>query len=327
MIDEPGAEQAPKLLEQLRAALRSRHYSPRTEKAYVLWTRRFVRFHGLRHPSEMGELEVNAFLTHLAVDRKLAASTQNQALGALLFLYRTVLRRELGDLGPIVRARRPERLPIVLTRDQVRSVLSRMRGDTRLMASLLYGSGLRLGECISLRVHHLDLETRTIHVRDGKGRRDRTTMIPKALMNLLREQLERVKELHRRDLEEGFGRVQLPEGLGRKYPNAATEWGWQWVFPQRNRWVNRATGEQGRHHCDPSVLQRAVREAVRRTGIEKRASCHTFRHSFATHLLEDGRDIRTVQKLLGHKDLKTTMAYTHVLNLGPAGVPSPLDRL
>lgn len=290
-------------------------------------TRRFVRFHHLRHPEELGEAEVNQFLTHLAVEEKVAASTQNQALSALLFLYRTVVGRDLGELGSIVRARKPTRLPVVLSREEVRALLRHMRGDTWLMASLLYGSGLRLGECVGLRVHHIGPESRTILIRDGKGGKDRTTMVPRALLEPIKRQLGRVKDIHGKDLDEGFGRVQLPHALARKYPNAATEWGWQWVFPQRNRWVNRKTGEQGRHHCDPSLLQRAVRDAIRRSGITKRASCHTLRHSFATHLLEDGHDIRTIQELLGHRDLKTTMVYTHVLNLGPAGVQSPLDRL
>jgi integron integrase len=316
----------PRLLDQLRRALRSRHYSERTEKAYVLWVRRFVRHHGMRHPSELGASEVNVFLSHLATEARVAASTQNQALSALLFLYRHVLGTALGDLGPLVRARTPERIPVVLTREDVRSVLTQMTGDTWLMASMLYGSGLRLMECLGIRVQDLDFETRTLHVRDGKGAKDRTTMIPAALLSPLQRHLEKVRALHARDVAEGFGRVELPHALDRKYPNAPTEWRWQWVFPQRSRWRDPKTGRQGRHHCDPSILQRAVREAVRRSGVTKRATCHTFRHSFATHLLEGGQDIRTVQELLGHKDLKTTMIYTHVLNLGPAGVRSPLDR-
>ena len=326
MENPTPAAQAPRLLDQLRRALRAKHYSERTEKAYVLWVRRFVRHNGMRHPSDLGPREVNAFLSHLATERGVASSTQNQALSALLFLYRHVLGTELGHLGPLVRARTPERLPVVLTRQEVRSVLAQMTGDTWLMASLLYGSGLRLMECLGLRVQDLDFETRTIHVRDGKGAKDRTTMIPAALTSTLNIHLESVQALHTKDLTEGFGRVELPHALDRKYPNAPSEWRWQWVFPQRSRWRDPRTGRQGRHHCDPSILQRAVREAVRRSGVTKRASCHTFRHCFATHLLEDGQDIRTVQELLGHKDLKTTMIYTHVLNLGPAGVRSPLDR-
>lgn len=318
---------APKLLERLRATLRSRHYSVRTEKAYVLWTRRFVRFHGLRHPNELGAEEVGAFLSHLALDEGVSASTQNQALSALLFLYRHVLGRSLGDLDGVARARMPERIPVVMTRQEVRDVIQHMDGDTQLMARLMYGSGLRLMECLRLRVQSVDFGRHTIHVRDGKGAKDRATMLPQSLDEALKHHLAAVKETHREDLAEGHGRVGLPEALARKYPQAVTEWGWQWVFPQRSRWRDLRTGRQGRHHCDPSILQRAVKEAVRRAGLAKHATCHTFRHSFATHLLEEGVDVRTVQQLLGHRDLKTTMLYTHVLMNGPAGVRSPLDRL
>ncbi|MEX1256903.1 MAG: integron integrase [Gemmatimonadota bacterium] len=321
--DSPGA----RLLSRLRSELRGRHYSRRTEQAYALWVRRFVRFHKMRHPSEMGEAEVNAFLTHLAVRRRVSASTQTQALSALLFLYRRVFGRNLGDLGTLLRARKPRRLPLVLTRDEVREVLGRMTGDTALVGGLLYGSGLRLMECLRLRVQHLDFSRRSILVRDGKGSKDRATMLPGALVDSLRGQLDRVRKLHAQDLADGFGRVSLPDALARKYPAAARNLGWQWIFPQRNRWVNRSTGTQGRHHLDPSIPQRAVKVAVTQAGIVKHVSCHTFRHSFATHLLEDGQDIRTIQKLLGHADLRTTMVYTHVLNHGPGGVRSPLDRL
>ena len=325
--DLRGMPTAPKLLEQLRTALRSRHYSVRTEKAYVLWTRRFVRFHGVRHPDEMGAVEVGVFLSHLAEERGVSASTQNQALSALLFLYRHVLGRPLGDLDGVVRARMPGRIPVVMTRLEVRDVIGQMNGDTQLMARLMYGSGLRLMECLRLRVQSLDFGRHTIHVREGKGAKDRATMLPGSLDEALKRHLAGVKETHRRDLAEGHGRVELPEALARKYPQAVTEWGWQWVFPQRSRWRDPRTGQQGRHHCDPSILQRAVKEAVRRAGLTKHATCHTLRHSFATHLLEDGVDVRTVQELLGHRDLKTTMIYTHVLMGGPAGVRSPLDRL
>lgn len=288
MENPTPAAQAPRLLDQLRRALRARHCSERTEKAYVLWVRRFIRHHGLRHPSDLGPREVNAFLSHLATERGVASSTQNQALSALLFLYRHVLGTELGHLGPLVRARTPERLPVVLTHHEVRSVLAQMTGDTWLMASLLYGSGLRLMECLGLRVQDLDLETRTIHVRNGKGAKDRGTMIPAALLGRLRRHLEGVQALHTQDLAEGFGRVDVPHALDRKYPNAPTEWRWQWVFPQRSRWRDPRTGRQGRHHCDPSILQRAVREAVRRAGVTKRASCHTFRHNAESRIMLSG---------------------------------------
>jgi len=287
MADGHAGAGGPKPLDRVRTGLRSRHCSRCTEKAYVLWTRRYIRFHEMRHPSEMGAPEISAFLSHLAGEGKVSASTQNQAACALLFLYRHVLGRDPGDLGQVVRARKPERLPVVMTRQEVQDVLLHMEGDTWLMASLMYGSGLRLMECLSLRVQHVDFGSQTIHVRDGKGSSDRTTVLPAALSGPLRRHLKRVHELHRRDLSDGFGRVELPDALARKYPNAATEWGWQWVLPQRSRWRNRATGQQGRHHCDPSILQRAVREAVRKAGITKHATCHTFGHAFATHLLED----------------------------------------
>jgi integron integrase len=327
MSDPQFVGSRPKLLAQLRSALRSRHYSQRTEKAYVMWVRRFVHFHDLRNPSGMAEPEINAFLTHLAVECHVSASTQNQALSALLFLYRHVLGREVGKLADIIRARKPARLPVVMTRDEIRAVFKHLSGERFLMALLLYGGGLRLLECLRLRVQDLDIESKIITVRDGKGFKDRVTTLPTTAIQPLQGHLEHVKRLHQKDLGEGFGRVLLPDALERKYPNAAAEWRWQWVFPQRRRWKDRRTGRQGRHHVDASILQRAVRQAVMMAGLSKRASCHTFRHSFATHLLEDGYDIRTVQELLGHKDVKTTMIYTHVLNRGPAAVQSPIDRL
>jgi integron integrase len=317
----------PKLLDRLREALRSRHYSRRTEQAYCHWVRRFIFFHNVRHPADMAEAEINGFLTHLAVKEKVSASTQNQALSALLFLYRHVIGREVGDLGNVIRARKPTRLPVVMTRDEVKSVLSGLSGDKRLMASLLYGAGLRLMECLRLRIQDIDFSRNEILIRDGKGAKDRITMLPESLKASLQEHLKKVKLIHERDLAEGWGRVQLPGALDRKYPNAPGEWRWQWVFPQDNRWMNPHTKEQGRHHTDESLVQKAVREAVIKAGLTKRATCHTFRHSFATHLLEGGYDIRTVQELLGHSDVKTTMIYTHVLNRGPSGVRSPVDEL
>jgi integron integrase len=317
----------PRLLDQLRAALRSRHYSHRTEQTYILWVKRFIHFHKLRHPAEMAEPEINAFLTYLAVKKKVSASTQNQALSALLFLYRHVICHEVGDLGEVIRARKPTRLPEVMTRDEVKAVLSQISGDKWLMASLMYGTGLRLMECLRLRVQDIDFSRNEILVRDGKGAKDRITMLPETLKAQLQNHLKKVKAIHEKDLNEGWGRVLMPDALDRKYPNAPKEWRWQWIFPQENRWVNLKTKEQGRHHVDESLVQKAVRDAVVRVGLTKRVTCHTFRHSFATHLLEGGYDIRTVQELLGHSDLKTTMIYTHVLNCGPAGVRSPIDGL
>ena len=313
------------LMDQMRQALRSRHYSRRTEHAYCLWVRRFIYFHGVRHPVEMGEAEVNAFLTHLAVEQHVSASTQTQALSALLFLYRHVLDRQLGELGELVRARKQKRLPVVLTRDEVRDVLGCLQGDKRLMASLMYGSGLRLMECLRLRVQDLDLARNEITVRDGKGGKDRVTMLPLAVKPALQGQLAKAKAVHDRDLADGWGRVELPDALERKYPGAAAEWRWQWVFPQERRWRDPVTGAEGRHHVHETIVQRAFKDAVSRAGVTKRASCHTLRHSFATHLLDESYDIRTIQELLGHKDVRTTMIYTHVLNRGGHGVRSPLD--
>ncbi len=324
-VPQPG--QQPKLLDRLRGALRARHYSRRTEQTYCHWVKRFIFFHNVRHPGEMGEPEVNAFLTYLATKKQVSASTQNQALSALLFLYRHVLNRPLGKLGEVIRARKTKRLPVVLTRQEVRAVLERLEGDRWLMASLMYGAGLRLSECLRLRVQDVDLEACQILVRDGKGFKDRLTVLPEAVKARLVDHLEQVKRLHARDVADGHGRVNLPGALDRKYPKAAWEWKWQYVFPQENRWRNPKTGEQGRHHMDESLIQRAVKVAVTAAGIAKHATCHTLRHSFATHLLAAGYDIRTIQELLGHKDVKTTMVYTHVLNRGGRGVRSPVDSL
>jgi integron integrase len=311
----------------VREAVRARHYSRRTEKAYVHWIKRYIFFHDKRHPAEMGPAEVTRFLTSLAVTDKVAASTQNQALSALLFLYREVLGVALPWLDEVVRAKRPQYLPVVLTRDEVRAVLQRLDGVPRLMAVLLYGAGLRLLECCRLRVKDVDLATNHIVIRDGKGRKDRVTMLPVAVKAALAVHIERMREQHETDLRHGAGWVELPGALARKYPNAAREWAWQWVFPATRFYVDPLTGQRRRHHLHESVLQRAVKEAVRAVGITRPATCHTFRHSFATHLLEEGHDIRTVQELLGHRDVKTTMIYTHVLNRGPAGVRSPADRM
>ena len=316
----------PGLIQRYRELLQARHYARRTVKTYEQWLRRFLRFHQLRHPREMGSAEVNAFLTHLAVEAKVSASTQNQALSALLFLYRELLERDL-DLEGVIRARRRVRLPVVMSVAEVRAVLERLDGVEALVAGVLYGGGLRLMEALRLRVHDLDLQRLQITVRDGKGGKDRRTMLPARLVAGLKAHLEAVRSLHRQDLAEGYGRVRLPHALDRKYPHAPVEWGWQWVFPQQHRWRNPETGEQGRHHLDPTLIQKAVRRAVLASAIITPATCYTLRHSFATHLLETGHDIRTIQELLGHRDIKTTMIYTHVLNRSPLGVRSPADAL
>jgi integron integrase len=289
--------------------------------------KRFVLFHGKRHPREMGATEVSAFLSHLAVAGRVSASTQNQALAALVFLYRQVLDAPapLLELDDLVRARVPSRLPVVLTPDETRALLARLEGESRLVAALLYGAGLRLLEGLRLRVKDLELERGEIVVRDGKGRKDRVTMLPRSLAAELRAQIARARALHAADLEAGFGAVALPDALARKYPDAAREWGWQWVFPASRRFREAESGTERRHHLHETVVQRAVKRAVRAAGIAKPASCHTLRHSFATHLLASGYDIRTVQELLGHRDVRTTMIYTHVLNRGGRGVRSPLD--
>ena len=318
---------APRLLDRVRAALRARHYSRRTEGVYVAWIRRYILFHDKRHPTDMGAPEITRFLSSLAVEGNVAASPQNQALSALLFLYRDVLEVDLPWLDGIVRAKRPQRLPVVLTRDEVRAVLRRLEGAPRLMAYLLYGAGLRLLECCRLRVQDVDFASNQIVVRGGKGDKDRMTMLPAVIKPDLARHLESVREQYRRDVECGAGWVELPTALARKYPNAGREWVWHWVFPATRMYVERLTGQRRRHHLHESVLQRAVKHAVWHAGIAKRAGPHTLRHSFATHLLEEGRDIRTVQELLGHRDVSTTMIYTHVLNLGPAAVRSPVDRM
>ena len=300
--------------------------SLRTEEAYVGWVRRFILANGKRHPRELGRREVEAFLTHLAMHGHVAASTQNQALSALLFLYREVLQQELPWMENIRRAKKPERLPAVLSREEVAALLAEMNGVTWLMASLLYGAGLRLMECARLRVQDVDFVRREITVRQGKGGKDRRTMLPAMTVDALQNQLAEARRVHERDLAAGHGAVWLPHALARKYPNAAREWAWQYVFPASSRSTDPRSGMERRHHLDETVLQRAVKQAVRRARITKPATCHTLRHSFATHLIEGGYDIRTVQELLGHKDVSTTQIYTHVLNRGGSGVLSPLDR-
>lgn len=318
---------SPKLLDQVRGKIRLKHYSIRTEEAYVDWIKRFILHHGKKHPSELGAEEVEVFLTHLAVHGRVAASTQNQAKSALLFLYREVLGSELPWLDNVEKAKAPKRLPVVLTREEVQQVIAQLTGQHKLASGLLYGAGLRILECLRLRVKDVDFSRREILVRDGKGFKDRVTMLPLSLVPELRLQLGQVKRLHDQDLNAGYGTVYLPYALDRKYPNAAREWGWQYVFPSGNLSVDPRSGEMRRHHLQDQALQRAVKQAVRGAGLTKPATPHTFRHSFATHLLESGYDIRTVQELLGHSDVSTTMIYTHVLNKGGRGVTSPLDQL
>jgi integron integrase len=315
----------PKLLDRVRATLRARHYSPATEKSYVGWVRRFLAFHQFRHPQEMGAAEITEYLSYLATEREVGASTQNQALAALLFLFRDVLELDVAGLDGVVRAKRPQHLPLVLTREEVHTVLARMEGVPRLMASLLYASGLRVTECARLRVKDVDFGRGEILVRNGKGAKDRVSVFPRGLRDPLGEHVQRVRSQHQADLANGAGSVSLPDALDEKYPNAHREWPWQWVFPARSIKRDQKTGRWGRYHLHVSVVQREFAFAVRASGLSKPATPHTLRHSFATHLLEDGYDIRTIQELMGHRDVATTMIYTHVLNRGGRGVRSPFD--
>jgi integron integrase len=314
-------------MEQVRRAIRLRHYSRRTEEAYAGWIRRYIRFHGIRHPDALGPEHITSFLSALATDGHVSASTQNQALCAVLFMYRVVLGRDLGDIQGVVRARALKRLPVVLSRSEVKAVLAHLEGTSQLVVGLLYGGGLRLREALELRVKDLDLERGQVTVRQGKGRKDRVTTLPERLKGGISKHLEETRQLHARDLAMGLGRAPLPDALDRKYPNAATSWPWQFVFPAARICRDPRWGSPCRFHLHESAIQRVVAEAIRAAGIFKKASCHSFRHSFATHLLEDGYDIRTVQELLGHSDVSTTMIYTHVLNRGVLGVRSPADRL
>ncbi|MCH8021917.1 integron integrase [candidate division KSB1 bacterium] len=314
-----------KLLEVVRDSLRTQNYSYRTEKTYINWIRKYILFHNKRHPKEMGEREINQFLTYLAVNQKVAASTQNQALSALLFLYKVILGKEIGWIGNIQRARKPKKIPVVFTREEVKKVMLHLHGKCWLMGALMYGSGLRLMECLRLRVKDLDFACRQITVRSGKGQKDRLTMMPESVISPLKTHLKRVKALHEKDLAEGFGSVRLPGALRRKYPNADKEWRWQYVCPASTRYFDPEDKEHRRHHFHESAVQRAMKDAIEKACITKTGSCHTLRHSFATHLLESGHDIRTVQELLGHQDVRTTMIYTHVLNRGGMGVKSPMD--
>jgi integron integrase len=310
----------------VRDRIRVKHYSIRTETQYVQWVKRFILFHGKTHPRDMGAPEVEAFLTHLAVEGNVAAATQNQALSALLFLYREVLEIDLPWLDNVTRAKRPQRMPVVLTRVETHAVLDRMTGVYGLMARLLYGTGMRLMECVRLRVKDVDFARREILIRDGKGAKDRVTMLPDSVVPALRAHLQQRRTLFDDDLRAGKAGVYMPDALSRKYPNSPNEWGWQYIFPSGSYSVDPRSGAERRHHLDEKLLQRAMKKAVQASGLAKPATPHTLRHSFATHLLEGGYDIRTVQELLGHKDVATTMIYTHVLNKGGRGVTSPLDR-
>ena len=315
----------PKLLDQLREIIRLKHYSIRTEQSYVDWAKRYILFHEKKHPKEMGAKEIAAFLTHLAVDKNVSASTQNQALNALIFLYKELLRISVGDIGDVARAKLPIRRPLVMSRDEVKRVIEKMTGVPRLMAELLYGTGMRLMDGARLRVKDIDFDLNQIIVRDGKGAKDRVTMLPQKLRPILERHLSEVNALHGRDLAAGYGHVHLPYALAVKYPSADKEWGWQYVFPARSISKDPRSGKMARHHIHETALQTAMKNAVRAAGLTKPASVHTLRHSFATHLLEAGYDIRTVQELLGHKDVSTTMIYTHVLKQGAGAVRSPVD--
>lgn len=315
----------PRLIDQTRNVLRLFHYSIRTEENYIQWIKRYIFFHNKRHPIEMGEKEIRVFLTHLAVDKHVSASTQNQALSAILFLYKRVLEVELEWIDDVVRAKRPKYLPVVLSKNEVSAILSTVTGTNAIIVKLLYGTGVRLMEALRLRIQDVDFEQRQIIVRSGKGAKDRITTLPDSLREDLKEQFIKVRNIHNNDLAEGYGRVYLPFALDKKYPKAGMEFGWQYCFPSLKRSTSPRTGLVGRHHLNENNIGRAIKTAARKVGIDKRVSSHTMRHSFATHLLENGYDIRTVQELLGHKDVSTTMIYTHVLNKGGRGVKSPLD--
>jgi integron integrase len=317
----------PRLLDQVRDTIRRKHYSIRTEQSYIDWIKRFIYFHNKQHPRDLDEKHITEFLNYLAVQKKVASSTQNQALCALVFLYREIVKKELAQFEGFVHAKRPSRLPVVFTVDEIRSILLQLDGVNWIMGQLLYGAGLRLMECVRLRVKDVDFGYKQITVRDGKGHKDRVTMLPDIVIEPLSRHLEKVKKLHEIDLQAGFGKVYLPYALERKYPNANRSWGWQYVFPASRRSIDPRSDVERRHHVSESVLQRTVKKAIKAGNITKPGSCHSLRHSFATHLLEAGYDIRTVQELLGHKDVSTTMIYTHVLNKGGKGVQSPSDML
>jgi len=317
----------PKLLDQVREKIRVKHYSYRTEQAYVQWVKRFILFHNKKHPKDMGEQEITQFLSHLAVNRNISASTQNQALCAIVFLYKHVLNKDLNEFGNIQWAKRPKRLPVVFSKNEIRQILDEMSGIYKVMATLLYGAGLRLTECLQLRVKDIDFDYQQIAVRSGKGEKDRVTVLPESVTEPLKKHINKVIDIHDKDIQEGYDSVYMPYALDRKYPNAGKEIGWHFLFPSKNISKDPVSGIMRRHHLHGSVLQRAVKSAIKKARIMKHGGCHTFRHSFATHLLEDGTNIRTVQELLGHKSVETTMVYTHVMNKKKIGVKSPADNL
>jgi integron integrase len=325
LISQQTDPAKPKLLDQVRNAIRVKHYSIRTEGAYIQWIKRFIFFNNKRHPKELGAKEINKFLTHLAVAGNVSASTQNQALCAIVFLYKEILHIEVGDLGDLVWAKRPKQVPVVLSHNEVKSILHYLTGVNWIVFNLLYGSGLRQMECLRLRVLDIDLQYNQITVREAKGKKSRITMLPKIIKPVLIEHLEQTKRIHEKDIKSGFGEVYLPYALERKYKNASREWKWQYVFPASELSIDPRSGKRRRHHLDPSGISRSLKEALKKCKIDKRVTCHTFRHSFATHLLEANYDIRTVQELLGHQNVNTTMIYTHVLNRGGKGVKSPAD--
>jgi len=322
-----GTRTKPKLLEEVRQILRAKHYSLRTEKAYITWIRQYILFHNKRHPLEMAEKEINQFLSFLAVERNVSASTQNQALCAIIFLYKHVLGKELGNLGRVIWAKKPKKIPVVLSRHEVKAVLDNLTGVNWIMGTLLYGSGLRVSECVQLRVKDIDFDYKQITVRDGKGNKDRSTVLPQSVIGPLKKHLIYVKSLFEKDLKSGYDSIYMPYALEKKYPNAGKEFGWRFIFPASHISTDPISGVRRRHHIDPSVPQKAVKIAMRKAGITKQGGCHTLRHSFATHLLEDGYDIRTIQELLGHSSLEVTMIYTHVLTKGGMGVKSPADMI
>jgi len=320
-------EQSPKLLEQFRSVLRVKHYSLKTEQSYINWIKDYIYFHNKRHPKDMAGKEISEYLTHLAVERKVAASTQNQALCAIVFLYKHVLKIDLGDFTEVHWSKKPRKLPVVFSAKEASKVLNKLSGVNKLMAMLLYGSGLRLNECLQMRIKDIDFEYKQITVRSGKGDKDRVTLLPESLINTIKEQMTFVKKLHEFDLKNGYDSVYLPYALEKKYPNAGKELGWKFLFPATKISKDPRSEIICRHHIHVSVLQKAVKNAIRQAGINKHAGCHTFRHSFATRLLEKGYDIRTIQELMGHKNLQTTMIYTHVINKGGMGVISPVDDI